>query len=119
MLGGVALLALVAAEPGQAGLDPLAVISTWGPAGVLVVLLITGVLVTKRELDKADRVSEQWRVAFQTEQTAHIKTREALAVAEDRASVAQPLAETGRRLLEQLGHQAAAPAPQGQDWRPR
>lgn len=108
----VGSLLSLAAEGGGAGdFDWISQVITWGPPGVVVVLLLTGVLEPKRaitrlegELAKKDAEVAHWRSAFEAEQTAHQRTRDALAAANERAAVAVENGRTTALMLQRGGH---------------
>lgn len=108
------LIASAAADAGSSGdFDWISQLLTWGPPGVVIVLLLTGVLEPKRavtrleaQLGAKDAEIAHWRTAFESEQTAHQRTRDALAAANERAAVAVENGRTTALLLQQRGHQA-------------
>jgi hypothetical protein len=79
-------------------------LKTGGPFGIVLVLMVTGFLVTKGAHDdmRADR--EAWRAAFETERAAHQTTREALTEEARRADAAVEAAKLANNLLDRLGH---------------
>jgi hypothetical protein len=93
------------------GDDLLKQLATWGPGGVVLVLLILGVLVTKRELTGAQQDGERWRQMFEQEREAHRLTQEALARERERMDAALEAGRTSAMLLQYLGHQAAPVTP--------
>jgi hypothetical protein len=86
-------------------------IATWGPGGVVLVLLILGVLVTKRELTGAQQDGERWRQLFEQERDAHRLTQEALSRERERMDAALEAGRTSAMLLQYLGHQPAPVMP--------
>jgi chitodextrinase len=107
-------LALAVSEGASSSPDWVSQVLTWGPPGVMLVLLLTGVIEPKRAVTKAeeqtaksDAETARWRSLFEAEQTAHQTTREALAVANERAAVAVENGKTSASILERLGHHAA------------
>ena len=97
-------LAAFAAAGELSSPDILSILVTWGPGGVILVLVLTGVLEPKKisSIISADR--DSWKEAFVKEQEAHQKTRDALAKAEERAEASLAAAQTTADLLEELGH---------------
>jgi hypothetical protein len=81
-------------------------VATWGPGGVLVVLILTGVLEPKRVRTSLEAERNAWKAAFEKEQDAHVVTREALAAAEARGVAAIESAKTLTQLLEAIGHES-------------
>lgn len=78
----------------------------WGPPGIIVVLILTGVLVTKGQLDQMRQDRDSWRAAYDKEVEAHTATRTALAEAVKAAGSSVEVAKTTTSLLTQLGHVA-------------
>lgn len=95
-----------AAEAAATTPDITGTILQWGPAGVVIVLLLSGVLITRgnHEDVKADR--DRWRDAFEKERSAHELTRLALADANRTGAAAVETSKTTAALLTHLGHQA-------------
>lgn len=79
----------------------------WGPAGVLVVLMLTRVLVTRAELTSAKEDAAQWRSLFEQEQAAHRTTQAALETERDRMDAATESIRLTEMMLLHLGHQPA------------
>ena len=104
------MLAHWAAEAAAAApADWVATVLQWGPAGVVIVLLLSGVLITKGNHDDVKAERERWRSAYETESEAHDKTRDALAEAMRSATAAVETARTTTGLLSHLGHPAGRP----------
>lgn len=73
--------------------------------GVLAVvfwLFVGGKLHASSEMDQATADRDQWRKAFEDERGGHQATREALAVANDRAEAAVETAKVTNKLLEAI-----------------
>ena len=89
--------------------DYISSILQWGPPGVVIVLLLTGVLVTRGNHDdvKADR--DRWRQAYEKECSAHDETRQANTELSRAAAAAVETARTTTGLLSHLGHPQARP----------
>ncbi len=81
----------------------------WGPAGVVIVLLLTGVLVTRGAHDDVKAERERWRAAYEKESEAHDETRQALTEANRSAAAAVETARTTTGLLSHLGHPSTRP----------
>lgn len=89
------------------GFDWVTAIASWGPAGVLVVLLLTGIVEPKWSRIRMEKDRDDWKQAFDTEREAHGVTRDALSAANARAEAALESANTMTRILEQAGHRPA------------
>jgi hypothetical protein len=89
--------------------DWIATILQWGPPGVVIVLLLTGVVVTKGNHDDVKSERDRWRAAYEKECDAHDETREALAEAARSATAAIETARTTTGLLSHLGHPSGRP----------
>jgi hemoglobin-like flavoprotein len=81
----------------------------WGPPGVVIVLLLLGVLVTKGQYDQMKAERDKWQAAYEKERDAHDSTREALAESVKTASASLETARTTTALLTNLGHLANQP----------
>lgn len=103
------MLELFAAADAAATTDPVQLILQWGPAGVVIVLLLTGVLVTRGNHDDVKQERDRWRQAYERECEAHDETRAALAEAGRSAGAAVETARTTTALLSHLGHQPLRP----------
>jgi hypothetical protein len=88
-------------------------IATWGPAGILAVLLILRVLVTRQELTDAQQDGEKWRQMFEAERSAHQLTQQALGRERERMDAAVEASRTTAMMLQYLGHQPASVTPAG------
>ncbi len=100
---------LWAAEAAANSPDFVATILQWGPPGVVIVLLISGILVTKGNHDDVKAERDRWRSAYEKECDAHDETRNALAEAGRSAAAAVETARTTTGLLSHLGHPPARP----------
>lgn len=98
-----------AAEAATGSPDFVATILQWGPPGVVIVLLLTGVLVTKGNHEDVKAERDRWRAAYEKECDAHDETRGALAEAGRSAAAAVETARTTTGLLSHLGHPPARP----------
>lgn len=98
------LAAEAAANP-----DLVATVLQWGPAGVVIALLLTGVLVTRGNHEDVKAERERWRQAYEKETEAHDETRRALAESSRSAAAAIETARTTTGLLSHLGHPSARP----------
>lgn len=78
----------------------------WGPPGVVIVLILTGVLVTKGQLEQMKTDRDDWRAAYEKECEAHGTTRSALAEATRASGASLEMAKTTAALLTNLGHVA-------------
>ncbi len=97
------MIHLWAAEAAPAT-DYVQTILQWGPPGVVIVLLLSGVLITKGNHDDDKNDRDQWRSAYEKECEAHDETRTALAEANRSAAAAVETARTTTGLLSHLGH---------------
>jgi hypothetical protein len=79
----------------------------FGPLGIGVVLYQLGFIVPKAVLTRSDKQSDRWRKAYEDEHAGHQATREALAVANDRAEAAVEAARVTTKLLEVIQHKDA------------
>lgn len=98
-----------AAEAAATSPDLVATILQWGPPGVVIALLLTGVLVTKGNHDDVKAERDRWRAAYETECQAHDETRTALAESGRASAAAIETARTTTGLLSHLGHPPARP----------
>lgn len=89
--------------------DYISTILQWGPPGVVIVLLLTGVLVTRGNHEDVKAERDRWRQAYERECSAHDETRQALAESSRAASAAVETARTTTGLLSHLGHPPARP----------
>lgn len=80
-----------------AGTDPLASLVAAGPAGAVVALLVTGLLITKRHADDLRANAETWRSAYELERQARTVEHDARVKAE---AVAERSLEQGRVLID-------------------
>jgi hypothetical protein len=93
-------LATAVSPVSSAAGDILTYVLGFGPLGVGAVLYQLGLIVPKPVLARADADAEAWRKAYGDEHAAHQTTREALAVANDRAEAAVEAAKVTAKLLE-------------------
>lgn len=98
------LLAAEASSP-----DFVATLLQWGPPGVIIVLLLTGMLVTKGAYEQMKTDRDRWEAAYSKEQDAHATTRDALADTSRSAAAAVETARTTTQILSSLGHSTARP----------
>ena len=103
------LLHVLAAEAASNPPDVITTILQWGPPGVVIALLLTGVLVTKGQLEQMKTDRDYWRDAYQKEQTSHEVTRNALVDANQSASAAVETARATTQILSALGHSTQRP----------
>lgn len=96
-----------AAEAASTAPDFVATILQWGPPGIVLVLLITGTLITKGNHEDVKTERARWQEAYEKERTAHELTREALADSSKSAAAAVETAKTTAALLTHLGHQTS------------
>jgi hypothetical protein len=76
----------------------------WGPPGVVVVLILTGVLITKGQFDAMKKDRDDWKAAYEKEVEGHEDTRGALSDAVKAAASSLEVARTTTALLTNLGH---------------
>lgn len=76
---------------------------TWGPGGIVIILILLGQLVPKKQLSQAEKTAENWRKAYETERDAHQITRSALAKSEERGDLAVENSQLTTKLLEGIG----------------
>jgi len=94
-----------------------AILSTsTGSAGVIVVLLITGMLSTRQLVDRITRDADDWKSAFEaeknareTERAANDELRAAALVQSQRADAAVETAKLATALLEDLRKRTNGP----------
>lgn len=77
--------------------DPLASLVAAGPAGAVVALLVTGLLVTKKHADDLRTAVDTWRGAYELERQARAAEHDARVKAE---AVAERSLEQGRVLVD-------------------
>jgi hypothetical protein len=94
------------AEAAGTSPDLAATILQWGPGGVVLILLLTGMLVTKGNHDDVKAERAKWQDAYEKERSGHELTREALADSSKSAAAAVETAKTTAALLTHLGHPA-------------
>jgi hypothetical protein len=80
--------------------DPLNYLVNVGVLGVVLVLWLTGMIVSKRELDRANDRADEWKVQYTRESEAHGMTRRALERERERMDTTT---ETGRTVTALLG----------------
>ncbi len=98
-----------AAEVAPAAADWVTTILQWGPPGVVIILLLSGVVVTRGHHEAIVNDRDQWRAAYEKECSAHDETRAALAEASRSAAAAVETARTTTGLLGHLGHPSNRP----------
>ena len=99
----------LATEAAGASPDFVATVLQWGPPGVVLALLLTGMLITRGNHEDVKTERAYWRDAYNKERDAHETTRDALVDASKSASAAVETAKTATALLSKLGHQAGDP----------
>ena len=102
MIDGGSFMLWAATEPAMP--DVVTPLLQYGLPGLVVALFLLGWLIPKgvHESVKAER--DQWRKAWETEQSAHQITRSALAEANGRADAAVEAAKTAAATLSALHH---------------
>lgn len=103
------MLSQLAAEVAADPFDWAATLLQWGPPGVVIALLLSGVLITKGNHDDVKAERDRWRAAYEKECAAHDETRKALVEAGQAAAAAVETARTTTGLLSHLGHPPARP----------
>lgn len=103
------MLRHLAADSAASTPDYITTILQWGPPGVVIVLLLTGVVVTRGNHEDVKAERDRWRQAYERECAAHDETRQALAESSRAASAAVETARTTTGLLSHLGHPPARP----------
>lgn len=94
----------LADAPIGGGTDWLSYLLTWGPGGVVLVLVLLGILEPKRVREGLEKDRNDWKTAFDTERAAHQLTREALATANARGEAAVESTQALTQMLDRLGH---------------
>lgn len=89
-----------------ANADPLAYLINFGAIGAILILWLTGAIVSKRENDRERERADQWKSLYDRETEAHDVTRQALSRERDRQDAGTEAANTAAALLRVLGHQA-------------
>jgi len=84
--------------------DPLSYLLNFGVLGLLLVLWLTGRIVSKSEHDRAIGEGEQWKQRFEQEAAAHNVTRQALGQERERGDSSIEAARMGTALLSALSH---------------
>jgi hypothetical protein len=79
---------------------------------LIVVMLLTGILSTKKYTDRLDKDVAYWKAAAETERTANIAKDAVVATAAQRAEAAVEVAQLTRELLEDLRRRTSAAAPE-------
>lgn len=102
----------------DAGIITALLSATGGSAGIIVVLIITGVLSTRQEVKRVEKDARDWQKAYEaeraareTERKAGDEMRAANIVQTERADAAVETAKLARALLEDLQRRTNAPAP--------
>ena len=98
----------------QGGTDPLTYLINLGVLGVVLVLWLTGMIVSRRELDRERERAAEWKAQYETEAAAHDLTRAALSRERERGDVVTESGRTTAALLSALGH-GPWPLPTGGD----
>ena len=93
-------LAIAVSPVGAGAGDAVSYLLGFGPLGIGIVLYQLGLIVPKPILTASQKREDQWRTAFEDERAAHALTREALAVANNRAEAAVEAARVTTKLLE-------------------
>jgi hypothetical protein len=75
---------------------------------LIVVMILTGILSTKRYTDRLDKDVDFWKTAYEKEQQVSAAAREAAAAAVQRADAAVEVAALTKDLLEDLRRRTAA-----------
>lgn len=76
----------------------------YGPLGIIVILFLTGWVVSKSVYDSIKEERDNWRKAFETEQAAHQITRDASVESNRRGDAAVEAARTAAATLNALHH---------------
>lgn len=98
------MIGYLAAEATSNSPDVMSTILQWGPAGVVLALLLSGLLVTKGSHEDVKTERARWQEAYEKERQAHELTRAALSDANNSAAAAVETAKTTAALLQNLGH---------------
>lgn len=93
------------------GPDPVAYLLNFGVLGLLLVLWLTGVVVGKREYERALSGEAEWKRQYERESEAHEVTRQALARERERQDASTEAGRTAAALLSVLGHTALPGGP--------
>lgn len=91
----------------QAASDPMTYLVNVGVLGVVLVLWLTGMIASKKELDRANDRADEWKAQHTRESEAHDLTRRALERERDRMDVTAEAGRTVTALLGALGHRPA------------
>jgi hypothetical protein len=75
---------------------------------LIVVMILTGILSTKRYTDRVEKDAAYWKTAYETEQQASTAAREAALTAARRADAAVEVAALTKELLEDLRRRTSA-----------
>lgn len=94
----------LAVDASSASPDFVATILQWGPPGVVLALLLTGMLITRGNHEDVKAERTRWREAYEKECAAHATTREALVDSSKSSAAAVETAKTATALLSKLGH---------------
>lgn len=105
------MLWIVAASDPDGGSPDIGQLVQYGVLGVVLVLLLTGVLVTKGSYEQMRKERDEWKGAYDKEHEAHTTTRDALAESTKAAAASLEVARTTTALLTNLGHVAHRPEP--------
>jgi hypothetical protein len=88
----------------QAGSDPLSYLINFGAVGAFLVLWLTGVIVSRRELDRERQRADEWKAQYDAEVTAHGRTLQALELERSRGDAGTEASRTAVAVLSYLGH---------------
>lgn len=78
---------------------------------LIVVMLITGILNTRRYTDRVEKDAAYWKAAFEAEQKVSAAARAAAAAASQRADAAVEVAQLTKSLMEDLRRRTTDAAP--------
>jgi hypothetical protein len=79
---------------------------------LIVIMILTGLLSTKRYVDRIDKEGIYWKAAFEAEQKVSAAARTAAAAAVQRADAAVEVAQLTKSLLEDLRRRTSGPSPE-------
>jgi len=87
----------------QAAADPLTYLVNVGVLGVVLVLWLTGMIASRRELDRANDRADEWKAQYTRESEAHGLTLQALQRERERMDASMESGRTVTALLSALG----------------
>lgn len=87
--------------------DAFKLLLTWGPGGVVVLLMLLGMIIPKWSYAALQSDRDAWRKAAEDERAAHERTREALMLASQQSAASTEAAKITGQLLKELKHPAA------------